>query len=340
MAPDPVSGPDFLQAVQDGSAAEELAVSGGGLVVVEGAGLDEKLDPAASETLLTLPAVVLAVHPDPEQRPAWADLVVGPDSSDLQAVAATVGANPLAATILAVLLRSGPPRSTAEGLVAESTAYGLLQGGPEFARWRRDRPTVQRPIEAGPAVTVERREDELTVTINRPHVRNALSSAVRDGLEAALQVAVFDPSVATIHLRGAGPSFCSGGDLDEFGTRADPPTAHLLRLVRSPARTLASVADRTVAHLHGDAVGSGIEMAAFAHRVVADPTTRIAMPEVGLGLMPGAGGTVSLPRRIGRHRTMWLALTGATIGAEVALAWGLVDQLSPDPRIASPREDH
>ena len=81
-------------------------------------------------------------------------------------------------------------------------------------------------------------------------------------------------------------------------------------------------------------------MAAFAHRVVADPTTRIALPEVGLGLMPGAGGTVSLPRRIGRHRTMWLALTGATIGAEVALAWGLVDQLSPDPRIASPREDH
>jgi enoyl-CoA hydratase/carnithine racemase len=99
--------------------------------------------------------------------------------------------------------------------------------------------------------------------------------------------------VTAVHLRGAGPSFCSGGDLDEFGTRSDPPSAHLLRLLRSPARSLAAVSDRVTAHLHGDAVGSGIELAAFAGRVVADPSTRIALPEVGLGLIPGAGGTVS-----------------------------------------------
>jgi enoyl-CoA hydratase/carnithine racemase len=176
---------------------------------------------------------------------------------------------------------------------------------------------------------VERHGDQLTITLDRPHVRNALNAAVRDGLDAALQIAVLDPSVTAVHLRGAGPSFCAGGDLDEFGSRSDPPSAHLLRLQRSPARSLAVVADRVTAHLHGDAVGSGIELAAFAHRVVAAPSTRIALPEVGLGLVPGAGGTVSLPRRIGRHRMMLLALAGEPIDVGTALAWGLVDELLP-----------
>jgi enoyl-CoA hydratase/carnithine racemase len=72
-------------------------------------------------------------------------------------------------------------------------------------------------------------------------------------------------------------------------------------------------------------MGSGIELAAFADQVVAAPDTQIALPELALGLVPGAGGTVSLPRRIGRLRTAWLAFSGRTIDAEVALAWGLVD---------------
>ena len=63
--------------------------------------------------------------------------------------------------------------------------------------------------------------------------------------------------------------------------------------------------------------------------VLAAPDTRIRLPEVAMGLVPGAGGTVSIPRRIGRHRTAWLALTGAEIGADQALAWGLVDRITP-----------
>jgi enoyl-CoA hydratase/carnithine racemase len=96
---------------------------------------------------------------------------------------------------------------------------------------------------------------------------------------------------------------------------------------RSPARAMAVVADRVVAQLHGACCGSGIELAAFAARVVARPDTVVGLPEVSLGLIPGAGGTTSLPSRIGRHRTAWLALTGRTIDATTALEWGLVDEI-------------
>jgi enoyl-CoA hydratase/carnithine racemase len=87
---------------------------------------------------------------------------------------------------------------------------------------------------------------------------------------------------------------------------------------------------RIVVHLHGACFGSGIELPAFADRVVARPDTRIALPEVRLGLIPGAGGTVSLPRRIGRHRTAYLALSGSTIDAGTAMAWGLVDAIDDE----------
>ena len=150
---------------------------------------------------------------------------------------------------------------------------------------------------------------------------------MRDHLVAALEVAAADPSVTTVILRGNGESFCSGGDLDEFGSRPDPVTAHLVRLQRNAGRALAEVADRTTVHIHGSTVGSGIELAAFAHRVVARADTRIALPEVRLGLVPGAGGTVSLPRRIGRHATMLLAVGLQSVDARTALAWGLVDEV-------------
>ena len=76
-------------------------------------------------------------------------------------------------------------------------------------------------------------------------------------------------------------------------------------------------------------MGAGIEIAAFASRIVAGPDTTIRLPEVGMGLIPGAGGTASIPRRIGRHRTAYLALTDVSIDAGTAAAWGLVDELAP-----------
>ena len=91
---------------------------------------------------------------------------------------------------------------------------------------------------------------------------------------------------------------------------------------------MAAVDHKVVAFVHGACVGSGIELPAFAARVVAAPDTRIWLPELSLGLVPGAGGTVSLPARIGRHRTALLALTGTPIDAPTARSWGLVDELA------------
>ena len=82
------------------------------------------------------------------------------------------------------------------------------------------------------------------------------------------------------------------------------------------------------AQVHGHCVGAGAELAAFCHRVIADPGTLFRLPEVSMGLVPGQGGTVSIPRRIGAQRSAWLALTGRPIDASTALEWGLVDQLT------------
>ncbi|RIL07464.1 MAG: enoyl-CoA hydratase, partial [Proteobacteria bacterium] len=91
-----------------------------------------------------------------------------------------------------------------------------------------------------------------------------------------------------------------------------------------------ALGDRLEAHLHGACIGAGVELAAFAGRVVARADAWFALPELSMGLVPGAGGTVSLPRRIGRQRTAWLALSGARLDARTALGWGLVDELVDD----------
>lgn len=274
-----------------------------------------------------LPYLIVGVTTEPLDGvgPAWCDVVV--TEAELPALTATIERSPRAARALALLLRGHATRSVASGLVAESATYSMLQAGPEFAAWRATRP-VRARSEVGPAVLVDRTDGDLHVRLNRPHVRNALDRRMRDELVEALTIALADPTVSRVILTGAGEAFCAGGDLDEFGSREDPASAHLIRLTRSPALLLHRLADRVEVHLHGATVGSGIEMAAFARRVVAQPSTRIALPELGLGLIPGAGGTVSLPARIGRQRTAWLALTGATIDATRARDWGLVDAIA------------
>jgi len=283
--------------------------------------------------LAELPTVTIAVRPDPHDLVAEAyaaafDVVVSAAHPDeLDEVLESVVRSPFAAATLALLLRGAEARSIGEGLVAESMAYSLLQSGPEFLDWRAARPVRNRPTEIGPAVLTEREDDILTITLARPHVHNAFSSRLRDGLVHALELALGDPSIERVVLDGAGPSFCSGGDLDEFGSFPDPAHAHLIRLTRSAGRLIAALGDRVEVHLHGAAMGSGIELAAFAPRVVADPNTVIALPELALGLVPGAGGTVSLPRRVGRQRTALLALSGRRIDAATALDWGLIDEI-------------
>jgi enoyl-CoA hydratase/carnithine racemase len=178
-----------------------------------------------------------------------------------------------------------------------------------------------------PAVQVRREQGRLYLALNRPERRNAFSAQMRDALVEALHLVLGDASITEVVLNGAGPSFCAGGDLMEFGTLPDPATAHAIRSTRNAARLLAACADRVRVHVHGACVGAGIELAAFAHRVVATEDAFFELPEVGMGLVPGAGGTVSLPRRIGRQRTASLALSGARLDAATARHWGLVDEL-------------
>ena len=246
----------------------------------------------------------------------------------LDAVGSAVSASPVASVTLAQVLRSGRSDSLDHDLFLESVAYSMLQSGTEFRRWLEARPPTSARPDPGSRLLVDRGDDRLSITLNRPQVRNAYDAAMRDELCEALRMVGADPSIAEVDLRGTGPDFCSGGDLDEFGTATDPATSHLIRTSRSAARRLGAVGQRVTAHLHGACIGAGIELPAAAGRVIAEPDTRIQLPEVAMGLIPGAGGTATLPRRIGRHRTAWLALTGHFIDAGTALAWNLVDEIN------------
>jgi enoyl-CoA hydratase/carnithine racemase len=297
---------------------------------------------ALGAALRGVPAVLVGVGPPELEGPGAAatalfDVVV----EDPAPVLATIGRQPVASVTLVLVLRAGSQLDVPSGLAVESAAYSVLQAGPEFREWRasRGRSTAAAEEPKHSTVLVERRGDVLDVTLNRPERHNAFNAAMRDSLAEAFLTALSDSSIERVVLRGAGPSFCSGGDLDEFGTLPDPATAHLTRLARSTGGMIALLAPRVEAHLHGACLGAGIELPAFAGRVVAHPDTVIALPEIGFGLIPGAGGTVSLPRRIGRQRTAELALSGARLDATTALGWGLVDEISSEDGLAVPSMD-
>ena len=319
-APSAVAGPPSVLVVElDG-------VSAPGAALDEGSG--KRRVGRALPRVSGLHALVVGVSRDPELWPESCDVVIGPDGPELDVLLGAMERHPVAAMTLIELLRCAPGASTSAGLLAESASYGVLQAGREFATWRRDHP--RRAVHPDPEPVLARRAgDELQLTLHRPERRNALDAAMRDALAEQLQLALVDRSITRVVIDGDGPDFCSGGDLDEFGTASDAAVAHLVRLERSLGRLLAAVADRLTVRLHGACIGSGIELAAFAGTVEADPSTSIALPELAMGLIPGAGGTVSITRRIGRHRTCWLALSGQRIDAATALEWGLVDGTRP-----------
>ena len=246
--------------------------------------------------------------------------------ADPDAILATVAAAPLTAQVAVQLLPATARASTADGLLLESAAYSALLAGPEFSAWRSARPrgTGGRGETPDP-VLLERDGDVLTVTLNRPERHNAYSAAVRDGLVDALELAHLDRSITEVVLSGAGRSFSSGGDLDEFGTAADVVSAHLTRTGRNAGRAIDRIRSRVRVRLHGACIGAGIEVPAFAGRVEADEGAWFLLPELAMGLVPGAGGTVSITRRIGPWRTAYLVLSGARIDLDTALDWGLVD---------------
>jgi enoyl-CoA hydratase len=295
----------------------------------------EIAEAAAAIARLPCPAVGFAIGaPSPAGAllaPSLDVVAVGEDA--LATLCAAIDGHPLAAATLVQLLRLGDTLDLNRRLVAESLAYATLQSGPEFAAWLAARaPAAEAKADAGPPVRALREGSLLRLTLDRPRRHNAFSAEMRDALAEGLAVAVADDSIETIVLDGAGPSFCSGGDLTEFGTFPDPATAHAVRSARSPGRLLSLCAPRARAEVHGACIGAGCELPAFCSRVRARADAFFALPEVGMGLVPGAGGTASLPARIGRQRTAWLALTGERIDAATALAWGLVDEVDDRAR--------
>jgi hypothetical protein len=264
---------------------------------------------------------------DPAAPRPWVGAPVGGLGAAVDLVVERTLANPLAAVGLAQLLRLGEHLSLAEAVALESLTFSMLLAGPEFRRWRAARPPKPVPEGVASQVHLARHGDVLRITLDRPSRHNAYDAALRDQLVEALRLVAADDSIRTVVLDGEGPSFSSGGDLDEFGSAPDPARAHLVRLARSAAVLVAAHAPRITARLHGACIGAGLEVPAAAGRVEARRDAVLALPEVAMGLVPGAGGTATVPRRIGRHRACWLGITGARLDARQALAWGLVDEV-------------
>lgn len=284
-------------------------------VVVE---LGDDPGPDIADALTRHPVVAIGHGSAPD--PAWDIATVDPDP-----VVAGVTVAPAAAVVTAQTLRLTDGLTIAAGLTVESLAYATLQAGPEFRAWLDGRGRRVRHDDR-PRITITDEGTSATITLDRPRLRNLLDARMRDELVDALRVLALDPD-RPIRIVGAGPAFCAGGDPAEFGTVTDGTTAHLIRSSANVAPWLVAVADRTTAHVHGPCVGAGVELAAFCHRVTASADARFRLPETRMGLMPGAGGTVSVPRRIGRQRTLEWLLTDREIDAVTARQWGLVDEL-------------
>lgn len=309
----------------DRDAARRLGIVLGGLPCVV---IGVASTPVVDEVVDALVDVALCADPDPPAP--WVGC-----ASDLAAVVTrlvdAIDASPAAATALVQLLRHGASSGVVDAVVAESFVYSLLQGGERHREWLKSRAAT--PRHARPdrdVVRVERDGDHVAIVLDRPEVRNAYGTRMRDELVEAFRLVAVDPTITSVSMRGSGPSFSSGGDLDEFGTAPAPLDAHQVRTTRNAGIELSQVADRVTVHVHGTCVGAGVELPAFAARVVADVATTFLLPEVAMGLVPGAGGTASIPRRIGRHRTALLALLGEPIDATTALDWGLIDDLERD----------
>jgi len=172
------------------------------------------------------------------------------------------------------------------------------------------------------AVTLQKNGDIAVVTIDNPPV-NAFSRPVRVGLLEAFAELAPDTAVKAVVLRCSGRSFVAGADIAEFaaGTALDPDPSEVHRAIENLGRPV-------VAAIHGSALGGGLELALACHYRIAAGSARLGLPEVNLGLLPGAGGTQRTPRLIGAEAALAMMLSGASVPAQKALALGLVDAVT------------
>lgn len=283
-------------------------------------------DLAAALVGCPIPVVALAEQSDSCLPRPEVDCFVD-DQRALATIVKHVEQAPIAAMSLIKLSRAIEQLDLFAALDMESVTYGCLQDGPEYKRWRAVYNSEPLPAFAGSPLKVARDGAILTVTLDRPELRNSITVEMRDALVEAFTVALYDESITKVILNGSGKCFSVGGELREFGQVPDAATGHWVRSLRLPGRWLARLGARSEAHVHGACIGAGVELPAFAARLIAAPGAYFQLPEIQFGLVPGAGGCVSVAKRIGRHRFNYMALSGRRINCETALGWGLVDEI-------------
>ena len=206
------------------------------------------------------------------------------------------------------------------------------------ARWQMRVPmalvtagTANEPI---PIELVKSRLDRgvTTITVNRPDTMNALNESVGEQLAAAFKAADSDSKTTGIVIAGAGRSFVAGADIRFFIRNIERQdigrTATFTQAMQALLRAIQDCSKPVVARVHGLALGGGVELALACDYIVATPNAMLGFPETGIGIYPGLGGTQRTTRRIGVGLTKWLVFTGQVIGAEEALAIGLVDAVA------------
>ncbi len=171
-------------------------------------------------------------------------------------------------------------------------------------------------------VRQEIRDSVAVLTLSNPPV-NALGADLRAALDAGLERALADEAVRAVVLAADGKVFVGGADISEFGKPPRPP------LLPDVIARLDAAGKPVVAAIHGAALGGGLELALGCHARVVGPAARLGLPEVKLGLIPGAGGTQRLPRLVGPEPAFAMMLGGEPVGAQEALASGLADALEP-----------
>jgi len=186
----------------------------------------------------------------------------------------------------------------------------------------------------------EKNESIAYVTLNRPQALNVYNIQMRDDLYEVLGAIKDDPDVRVAIFKGAGDkAFCAGADLSEFLTAPSPIVARQVRFKRDVWGLFLSIPQPLIAAVHGFVLGSGIEIALCCDIRIASEDARFGLPEVGLGIIPAAGGTQTLPRIVGRAKALEMLLTNRWIDGEEAYRVGLVNRVVPRSKLLETAEE-
>jgi enoyl-CoA hydratase/carnithine racemase len=179
-------------------------------------------------------------------------------------------------------------------------------------------------------IVVEKEDSVACITLNRPEVMNAIDQLMIDELLRACQELSESQETRVVILTGAGKAFQAGADIAELAQMSPLDILRWNAGIVKIGAILESMPQPVIAAINGAAMGGGLEIALACTLRVASSQAKLALPEVKLGIIPGAGGTQRLPRLIGKSRAAKIILTAETLSAEQALAIGLVDEIAVD----------